>query len=111
MFPATKRQCPECGAVFQTKDNRKVFCCTQHAREWHNRAIVRGAMITPLLQAWRKGRHIKSADVEAKAAASKAFQEACAALDRYNQEDAEANRPQALKVIERRYRSQGVLGV
>lgn len=97
------RMCPECRATFSPKDNRCTFCCEEHRRVYHNRDLSLGGPNMILAKAWRLGRHKKG-----NAVAKNAFVDFCTALDAANAADKEAGRMPAIKVLENRYRAQGL---
>lgn len=51
--PRRDFHCLECGAPFQSPEDRAEFCCTAHRKAWNNRRAIRGAQLYDLFMAMR----------------------------------------------------------
>lgn len=98
--------CPECGARFEPKSLRQLFCSSTHQKAYSNRELGRGFAILGLARAWRSARH--ATEAADKGAGSEAFRELCRQLDAINTEDREAGRANPLKLYRRR-KASGVI--
>ena len=89
--PPACRTCPECGARFALKRGqwRTLFCGPAHRTAWHNRATVRGRVLTPLVMAERETRGGTRGDTETGKAARRM---ACALMQQWKEEDKAAGR-------------------
>jgi len=107
-----RRNCPECGVLFETTTHDRMFCTTEHKAAFHNRSNTLGRVIIPLAQAWREGRNVKGKTPEARArraSANRAFHEVCRLLDAAAAEDRETHRMPKLTYVRRRWASEGDL--
>jgi hypothetical protein len=91
--------CPECRAVFAPKHWRSLFCCAEHRVAWHNRATVRGRVLTPLVMAARQTRGGSRGDRDTGKAARR---DADAHMQRWRDEDRAAGRMDQAEYIRRR---------
>ena len=87
------RQCPECKASFVPKDQRQLFCSTEHRTAWNNRATVRGRVLTTYAMAARQTRDGTRGD---KTTGKRAAQISHDLMQRYRDEDREAGRMDAV---------------
>lgn len=84
------RRCPEClGAVDTRLDWRKMFCCEEHRKAFHNRQLIRGRKLVVLCMAERVTR---SGDRRRKATGILARQRSRRLMDHWHQEDRAAGR-------------------
>jgi len=93
-----KRTCCECGVEFLANDVQGRFCDKKHKDAWKNRSLKRGAIMVPLVLAWRAGRGSKE---EAKWA----YKELCKLADQWNAEDRAAGRTPMAKYLLPKMRS------
>lgn len=95
--------CPECGQEFARTHARQSFCTNAHKRAFHDRTKARGQVVVTLLQAWRAGRNVKTAETAERklkgAAAKDAFNQLCTITDRWSEEDRDAGRVPALDLV------------
>jgi hypothetical protein len=85
-----QRRCPEClGAVDIAADWRKMFCCEDHRKAFHNRQLIRGRKLVVLCMAERVTR---SGDRRLKATGILARQRSRRLMDQWHQEDVAARR-------------------
>lgn len=86
----TGRKCPEClGAVDTRLDYRKMFCCEEHRKAFHNRQLIRGRKLVTVAMAARITRNGTRRD---KAAGLIARRRTEHLLDQWWMEDREAHR-------------------
>jgi hypothetical protein len=84
------RKCPEClGHVDTRLDWRKMFCCEDHRKAFHNRQLIRGRKLVVLCMAERVTR---SGDRRRKATGILARQRSRRLMDHWHQEDRAAGR-------------------
>jgi hypothetical protein len=77
---------------FILRHPRQMFCCEKHKRAWHNRAVVRGARLAPLVMAMRITRGGSRGNAQAGKDARRAMEKLVGEFDR---EDRGAKRMRA----------------
>lgn len=91
--------CPECGTEFEPHTHRgppRQFCTPEHKRAFFHLMEKRGAVLAPLVLAWRGGKH-KRSEVSAYALAQMA-----ALADLWRAEDKGAGRNASLIAARKR---------
>jgi hypothetical protein len=84
------RKCPEClGAVDTSLDWRKMFCCEDHRKAFHNRQLIRGRKLVVLCMAERVTR---SGYCRRKQTGIEARQRSRRLMDAWHKEDMTAGR-------------------
>src|ERR1700743_1001932 len=99
-------RCPECGVAFTMREGKgakPLFCTRKHQAAYNTRQASEGKPLVLLVKAWRQGRHKRGSE-----AAKWALGEFCLMADRLNAEDRKAGRQDALRVLERRHRREGI---
>jgi hypothetical protein len=99
-------KCPECGGAFTVRDGKgatPLFCSRTHQARYNQRQASEGKALVLLVKAWRVGRNKKNPE-----AAKWAFGEFCSMADRLNAGDRAEGRQDALTVLERRHRREGI---
>ena len=92
-------KCAECGIEFEANRAWQSFCCSAHRKAHHNRWMIRGETLGPLMYAARLGGRYAGAS---KVTAHYAHKEACALVDRWIVEDRAAGRSPEVTVEARR---------
>jgi hypothetical protein len=84
------RKCPECmGRVDTSADWRKMFCCEEHRKAFHNRQLIRGRKLVVLCMAERVTR---SGYCRRKSTGIEARQRSRRLMDAWHKEDKAAGR-------------------
>lgn len=91
--------CPECQTAFAPKMWRSLFCCEAHRVAWHNRATVRGRVLTPLAMASYLTRHGTRGD---RATGKRAVTSQHQLIQRWRDEDRKAGRMSQVEYVRRR---------
>ncbi|PZO77136.1 MAG: hypothetical protein DI640_01355 [Sphingomonas taxi] len=86
------RECPECRKPFEPKVANQLFCTPAHNTDWNNRATKRGRVLTPLGMVARITRNGTRGTPEAREAGRVASSHHAALIQRYRDEDREADR-------------------
>lgn len=87
------RECPECRRPFEAKVATQLFCCPQHKADWNNRATARGRVLTPLSIVAGITRNGTRGTPEAREVGKRASREHHALIQRFRNEDREADPP------------------
>lgn len=93
--------CPECSQPFAPSQLRQLFCTADHKAAYHNRATVRGRVLTPLIMAARITRGGSRGDTET---GKRARQDAEQLIERWVAEDRAAGRMSAVDYVALRLR-------
>lgn len=81
--------CPECMGLITAVQPRQLFCSAEHKAAFHNRATVRGRVLTPLVMADRITRGGSAGDVTT---GRRARRDAQRLIDSWARDDREAKR-------------------
>lgn len=92
--------CPECLTAYRPKVQRQMFCCADHKRAWHNRAVKRGAALFSLAMAARSTRDGTRGD---KDTGKRASWQSNTLMQRWRDEDSAAGRMDQVGYLRRRF--------
>jgi hypothetical protein len=84
--------CPECQQRFARTHPLQIFCTPRHRDRWNNRAAVRGRVLTPLQMVARITRNGTRGSAADREAGKRASSQLNYLINRYRDEDAQAQR-------------------
>lgn len=85
-------QCPECLQRFRRTHALQLFCTPRHRDRWNNRAAIRGRVLTPLQMVARITRNGTRGTPADREACRRASSQLNYLINRYRDEDAQAQR-------------------
>lgn len=84
--------CPECQQRFKRTHPLQLFCTPRHRDRWNNRAAIRGRVLTPLQMVARVTRNGTRGSPADREAGRRANSQLNYLINRYRDEDAQAQR-------------------